>query len=203
MTGNNSGSLGNPQGKGLSTTLGLLQNVQSSSALPDIRDDGLVRIAEDYLATLLVVSCEFKFRPVPGVEYSLYLKDNRLVLSLINLEEGGRQLYDELVGTCNLKRDLSWSITGTKPERCIGLFDSELFAGIRALPEEQNREVTRLRSLLKRITNSENWHFDGRLGYYQNVMLFLAQKTLRYRLTRLRDCEIHLEREERKLLASL
>lgn len=196
-------SSGNPQGKGLSKTLDLLLEVQSSSSLPDASDDGLARIVEDYIATLLIVSCEFKFKPVAGVEYSLYFTNNRLLLSLITPEEGGSRLFDEFVGRCSLKRDLSWSVHGVNPERLSLIFDPELLVELEKSQHKQNLDIGRLRSLLQEISNSENWRFDSRLGYYQNVLLFLVQKTLRQRLNRLRESGSQLGTEERNMLLSL
>lgn len=194
---------GNPQGKGVSNTLGLLQQVQASSALPDVNDDGLARIVEDYLSSLLIVSCEFKFKPVPGVSYYLYLKKGRLLLSLISPEEGGDRLFDGHVGSCLLKKDLSWSVTGIRTEPLRWFFDPDLLAELEYSAIEQHCDLARLHTLLRDIKDSANWHFECRLGYYQNVMLFLVQKTLRYRLKRLRESGAHLGTEERKLLLSL
>lgn len=164
----------------------------------------MARIAEDYLFTLLVVSSEFKFKPVPGVRYSLYLKNGRMLLSLITPEEGGRELYDEPVASCTLKKDLSWTVTGIEraslDDRLMGAGNP---AGSAYAGKETRRNMERLRFLLKEIQSSEDFRCDSRLGYYQNVMLFLVQKALRYRLNRLLESDVCLAPEERQLLTLL
>jgi len=203
MRQKSSSQQGNPQGKGLCTTLGLLQEVQASCLMPDIGEDGPARIVEDYLSTLLVVSSEFKFKPVPGVRYSLYFKNGRLMLSLITPEEGGRELYDEPVAHCILKKDLSWTVTGIEGTGLDRVMEAGNQAELTYSGKETRRNMEGLRFLLKEIQSSVDFRCDGRLGYYQNVMLFLVQKALRYRLNRLLESDLCLAPEERQLLMLL
>ncbi len=60
----------NPQGKGVNPRLDLLAEAAGAIRLPAVREESAARLVEDYLASLVVLSCEFKFRPVRGGRYS-------------------------------------------------------------------------------------------------------------------------------------
>lgn len=189
----------NPQGKGSSSTLSFLQKSREEAVLPDIRDDSLARVIEDYLNTLFVLSCEFKFKPVPRSIYYAYSRKERFVLSLVGPDEGGEEIYDEFLGECWLNPDMSWSITAIRPEGLEFIFAPELIANL-GEAAGTTAAAGRLQSLLDSLRDAGSWRFDSRLGYYQNAMLYLAQKALRTRCRRLKRHGLNLSGYERQLL---
>lgn len=102
--------ISNPQGKGLTPAVGYLVESSEGMRLPDVKDDSPSRIVEDYLSSLFVLSCDFRFRPVRNTVYHIYSHQGKAVLSLVSPEEGGTRIYDEPLGECCLKNDFSWSL---------------------------------------------------------------------------------------------
>jgi hypothetical protein len=97
---------GNPQGKGLVPVLEAWQGAQPRG----VAEKSAGRILTDYFITLLVLSADFHFRPVPGRAYYLYLRDARWRLSLISPEEWGKRLPGQCLGCCRLQPDMTWSL---------------------------------------------------------------------------------------------
>ena len=97
---------GNPQGKGLVPTLEAWHATQPQG----VEEKSAGRILTDYFITLLVLSAEFDFRPVPGSAYYLYLRDTRWRLSLISPEEWGKRMPGRCLGRCRLQTDMTWSL---------------------------------------------------------------------------------------------
>ncbi len=188
----------NPQGKGTCQTLGILSQAQETLQLPSVHRDSLKRIATDYLHSLVVLSCEFKFKPVPGKTYYMYSHKERLVLSLVSPEDGNTRIYDAYIGEASLKSDFSWSLSGVEPENIPFVFqlNTQFEAQIRdSAPEHQS-----IRSVLLELNARKQWKFRSDIGYYQNVMNFMLQKVLHLRLKRLSASDHFLSVEERSLL---
>ncbi len=117
MTANpntNSGPNPNPQGKGLVPVLDQLSIATTHSA----KAKGPAQILGDYLASSLVLSARFAFKPVRGVRYSLYRKTDHWQLSLVSPDDwkidqttNMSQTIDvEFTGYCELLPDLTWSL---------------------------------------------------------------------------------------------
>jgi hypothetical protein len=97
---------GNPQGKGLTPILDAWRSVQPGTCVSKSPQ----RILSDYFVTLLILSSEFAFKPVPGVSYFLYLRDERWELSLIGPEEWRDLRRRHCLGRCTLQGDMTWSL---------------------------------------------------------------------------------------------
>lgn len=96
----------NPQGKGLVPVLEAWASVQPSAVEPKAAP----RLLSDYLVSLLVLSAEFAFKPVPGKPYYLYWRDGEWRLSLIGPKEWGRAQPGECLGECQLGFDMTWHL---------------------------------------------------------------------------------------------
>lgn len=105
----------NPQGKGV---VPLLAAWESMSPLT-IANKPAGRILGEYFTSLLILSAEFSFKPVPKNNYYLYWKPSSLMdnqptspwrLSLIEPERLGDLDLGVFVGCCVLQYDMTWSI---------------------------------------------------------------------------------------------
>ena len=96
----------NPQGKGLVPTLQALESV--SNGLPSKR--GSDTIILDYLASALVLSARFTFKPVINTDYYLYWEQDCWQLSMVSPAEWGDRLTAKPVARCRLCDDLSWTL---------------------------------------------------------------------------------------------
>ena len=97
----------NPQGKGVVPLLNLWHTFEPVT----IKRKSTEQLFAEYFTSLLVLSAEFRFKPVKGTVYFLYLKKQRWMLSLI---EPGRWSYErrgEYFGSCQLQEDMTWSIS--------------------------------------------------------------------------------------------
>lgn len=95
--------IANPQGKGNH----LLTN--NWYPKPMIKRKELSQVVREFFYSSLVLACRFDFKPVVDQIYSIYLWNTELRLSLIEPERINRSGV-ELVGYCNLKADLTWSV---------------------------------------------------------------------------------------------
>lgn len=68
------------------------------------------RLLGDYLVSLLVLSAEFSFKPVPGKPYYLYWRKGDWQLSLISPDEWGQRHPGECLGECQLGFDMTWRL---------------------------------------------------------------------------------------------
>lgn len=93
----------NPQGKG--------GDLLTTHWLPVIKlqKKPEQQITFDYLASMLVLSAEFSFKPVPGTQYFLYLWKGTLRLSLIPFVKKPTGSIDP-IAQCELRRDLTWQL---------------------------------------------------------------------------------------------
>ncbi len=97
----------NPEGKG---QVGFLLDWAYSSPRAVVAKPAPQLLA-DYFTSLLVLSSTFKFKPVFGKDYYLYIEDDRWVLSLISPDEWNDPAKRRaFVGTCVLHDDSTWSI---------------------------------------------------------------------------------------------
>lgn len=97
----------NPEGKG---QVGFLLDWAYSSPRAVVAKPAPQLLA-DYFTSLLVLSATFKFKPVFGKDYYLYIEDDRWVLSLISPDDWNDEAKRRaFVGTCVLHDDSTWSI---------------------------------------------------------------------------------------------
>lgn len=96
----------NPQGKGLVPVLEAWHGAQPRAVEAKTGQ----RILSDYFTSLLVLSADFGFKPRPGVQYHLYLVEQRWQLSLIAPAEWGARLPGAYLGRCHLRPDMTWEL---------------------------------------------------------------------------------------------
>ncbi len=97
----------NPQGKG---QIGFLLDWAYSSPRAVVAKPPRQLLA-DYFTSLLVLSSCFKFKPVFGKNYYLYIDGDQWSLSLVSPDEWDDEARRRtFVGTCVLHDDSTWSI---------------------------------------------------------------------------------------------
>lgn len=95
----------NPQGKGLVPMLQHWRQYQPRQVPPK----PAAQLLAEYATSLLVLSARFNFKPLPGVPYYLYLKQQRWHLSLIEPQRWD-QRGGTFLGECELQQDMTWSL---------------------------------------------------------------------------------------------
>lgn len=104
----------NPQGKGLVPVLDQLSTARQVIAEPKEPAECLL----DYLVSALVLSADFRFKPVVGTIYYLYFQKS-WQLSLVAPEQWGDQQLNGcsrvFVGRCQLRSDFTWQMDQTQP----------------------------------------------------------------------------------------
>ncbi|GEM_PF-317501 len=147
----------NPQGKAALPLLGELQawrDVATNASTPE-------QVMVSYLCSLLVLSSEFSFKPVPCTDYHLYYRAERWSLSLIAPQEWRPARWREYAGRCQLQRDATWRITpaadmaGNKP-LCDALIAFE--------------EAFRERFLTADNVADDLPHYEAALPYHRRVL---------------------------------
>lgn len=96
----------NPQGKGLTPILQQWQQFQPAA----IEKKSDSRLFADYFTSLLILSAEFRFKPVVGQQYYLYIKNGFWKLSLIEPDGWGDIQAGDFLGRCELHADMTWSL---------------------------------------------------------------------------------------------
>lgn len=96
----------NPQGKGGVPVLDAWRGAQPAQ----VRAKPPRQILADYFTTLLVLSAEFRFKPVVGQRYHLYLHGSRWRLSLVAPAEWRDRAPGPCLGQCELQPDMTWTL---------------------------------------------------------------------------------------------
>ena len=96
----------NPQGKGLVPVLQDWSGLQTGVLGPKSPADFI----RDYCISSLILSANFRFKPVVEKPYFLYANEHKMSLSLIAPHEWGQYQPGEFLGTCQLRRDMTWAI---------------------------------------------------------------------------------------------
>lgn len=96
--------IANPQGKG---QVAVLSHWPTMPQWLEVKPDE--QWLPEFFYSLLVLSAVFKFKPVPGNQYYLYLKSDQLALSLIEPERSGGR-FGDFVAHCLLQSDLTWQL---------------------------------------------------------------------------------------------
>ena len=101
----------NPQGKGVVPLLAAWDSLSPSKVEVKSAD----QILSQYFTSLLILSAEFHFKPVPQQDYYLYWHLNPSGspwrLSLIEPEKLRTLSLGEFVGCCHLQSDMTWTMT--------------------------------------------------------------------------------------------
>lgn len=152
----------NPQGKANLPLLSDLQMWRSNAALPANMPRRTPRtVVVDYLTALLVLSAEFKFRPVLGKKYHLYFRDKQWQLSLVAPAEWRPTRQANYLAACRLRPDASWEI-----EPADGLDQRhDLLAALADFEQQFRNHVQSSDTLAEGLP-----HYEAHLPYYRRVL---------------------------------
>ncbi len=157
----------NPQGKG---QIGFLLDWAYSSPRGVVAKPAPQLLA-DYFTSLLVLSSAFKFKPVFGKDYYLYIDGDRWSLSLISPDEWNDDAHRRaFVGTCVLHDDSTWSIKPSDNIGRNGLVSEQLAAFYEGFIEN-------LRS--KQVLEDGLPVYEAGLPYYQRLFAAALSRSLR------------------------
>ena len=96
----------NPQGKGVTTLLQDWQQFKPEAAA----SLSVPKLLAEYFSSLLVLSAQFRFKPVRGRDYYLYYCKGQWQLSMIGPEQWSEQKRGLYFGCCQLQSDMTWTI---------------------------------------------------------------------------------------------
>ena len=160
----------NPQGKG---QVGFLRDWHDSSPR-QVATKPSGRILTDYFTSLLVLSADFKFRPVFESDYYLYYVGGRWSLSLLSPSDWNTAEKDEaFVGTCTLHADATWSIAPSANLTVQGPVADAIANFYRAFAGRLN---------VASPLEEELPFYAGDLPYYQRLFAAALSRSLRLSL---------------------
>jgi hypothetical protein len=161
------GAVPNPQGKG---QVGFLLDWAYSSPRAVVAKRAPQLLA-DYFTSLLVLSAAFKFKPVFGKDYYLYVDGDGWSLSLISPDEWNDDARRRAwVGKCVLHADSTWSIT---PSGNIGRQGRVA----EALSKFYDGFIDKLRS--QRVLEDGLPFYEAGLPYYQRLFASALSRSLK------------------------
>lgn len=96
----------NPQGKGLVPVLRDLESLQEVVVVRKSAADFL----RDYCVSSMILGAKFRFKPVVGNNYFLYVTGSDFSLSLIAPHEWGQRYPGEFMARCVLRPDMTWQM---------------------------------------------------------------------------------------------
>jgi len=160
----------NPEGKGVS---GFMLDWYRSEPRGVVAKPQRQVLAE-YFTSMLVLSANFKYKPVVGVSNYLYLVNGDWALSLIGPEEWTEERRAGFVGTCILQRDMTWTIA-----------PSELLAGDNPVSDAVGRFYDAFAETLDtKLTLEEILPFYvGTMPYYQRLYANALSRSIRAAVT--------------------
>jgi hypothetical protein len=96
----------NPQGKGAVQVLSDWTAMRPIALAPKSSTDFL----RDYCVSSLVLAADFRFKPVVGKTYYLYVKDGEWSLTMISPSEWGERKAGQYLASCQLRPDMTWTM---------------------------------------------------------------------------------------------
>ena len=168
----------NVQGKG---QIGFLKDwVDSTPRGVTAKSAG--RLLSDYFTSILVLSADFKFKPVFGKDYYLYREEPRWTLSLISPDDwNSTEKREAFVGTCVLHPDSTWTIVPSNNLQQSGRVAD-------AIASAYSGFVDRLDS--EHSLEDDLPFYEGRLPYYQRLFAAALSRSLKASLTYGQQLEI-------------
>ena len=102
----NANNTPNAQGKGLVPLLSDLENFKPQAS----PTRAPAQLLAEYFSSILVLSTHFRFKPVAGKDYYLYLKQDNWQLSMIEPQRWSQDRRGIYLGRCQLQPDMTWTI---------------------------------------------------------------------------------------------
>ncbi len=157
----------NPQGKGLVPVLATLHETRAMAAA--VPPKHIEQISHELFTSLFVLESEFKFRPVPDRSYWLYRKNGRFWLSPVGPHEWGPEIYGQLIGECELQRDMTWTLELS--EDAAG--DTDLLAWLEEKKRRFDREIEDVEAVEDILPG-----YRAEFGFYRRAYAFALAHSL-------------------------
>ena len=157
---------GNPEGKG---TNGFLLDWYQSEPRGLVAKPRRQLLAE-FFTSMLVLSAEFKFKPVIGVRNHLYWIDDKWSLSLIAPDEWSKERQAGFAATCVLQSDMTWTIAPSKQLREENSVSDAVGRFYDAFAEKLDTDLT-LEEILP--------FYISRLSYYPRLYASALSRSIR------------------------
>lgn len=150
----------NPQGKGLVPVLQEISSRQSSAFA--IQSKNLASTLHDYALSRLILCADFSFKPVINTPYFLYVKNDKLKLSLISPKEWRDERFGLYICRCTLEDSMLWRVADNNDDprvaqHFLSAFDSLKDSLLSDLFQEDP-------------LNSTLPYFDERLPFHRRVL---------------------------------
>ena len=132
------------------------------------------QLLADYFTSMLVLSSQFKFRPVAGQTYYLYHQQGEWSLSLIAPSEWSDTRRQAYVGQCELHADMTWTIL---PSDDLANREST----VSAIADFHEAFVSKLQSDIPLEEMLPT--YVARFSYYQRLFASALSRSLRSSMT--------------------
>lgn len=128
------------------------------------------QIVAEFFTGMLVLSAQFKYKPVVGVPNYLYLVNGEWRLSLIAPHEWSRERRASFIGECMLQRDMTWTIA-----------PSDLLADHNEVSEAVGRFYDAFSETMDTELALEDIlpFYAGKLPYYQRLYASALSRSIR------------------------
>lgn len=184
----------NPEGKGVN---GFLLDWYQSEPRGVVAKPQNQVLAE-FFTSMLVLSAQFKYKPVIGAANYLYRIDGEWRLSLIAPEEWSDERRSGFAGMCVLQHDMTWTIAPSELLRQDNLVSDAIGRFYDAFAETLDTDLT-LEEILP--------YYVDKMPYYQRLYANALSRSVRGTVTlgdqgsvKCRDWQQLLPRLERVLL---
>ena len=147
----------NPQGKGLVPVLSDWQ----ATRVATVRAKSPVELLLDWFVSTLVLSAEFRFRPVVGQQYYLYRCPEKWSLSLVAPQEWRERAPGYCLGECALRPDMTWDFAAREE----GLAEPEVKAALAAVLEDFTQSLASEADVATLLPG-----YQRQLPYYQRML---------------------------------
>ncbi len=161
---------GHPDGKGLN---GFLLDWYMSEPRGVVAKPQRQILAE-FFTSMLVLTSSFKYKPAIGVSNYLYRVNDQWVLSLIAPDEWSEEHRRGFVGTCELQRDMTWTIAPSASLAENEAIVDALGRFYDGFAETMDTDLT-LEEILP--------FYVGRMPYYQRLFASALSRSIRAAVT--------------------
>lgn len=161
------GKTPNPQGKGVSPLLAVIEQQDRMRQVSEPKD--AARVATELFTAMFILESDFDFQPTVGRPHWLYRKDGRFRLRLTPPRAWHPAIAGDYIGECWLHKDMSWTLqldADAAQDQAL----QELLGKRRQDFERELLQAETLRGALP--------HHRADLGFYRRVYAYALSRSL-------------------------
>ena len=168
----------NPQGKG---NLPVLRALDRNTAMAArVLPKKWEQVSRELFTSLFVLESSFRFQPVSGQEYWLYLENDDFALSFLPPEE--KITFALTVGQCFLQSDMTWTLELTEE----AIADEDLQNLLTGRQEHFAEKLAHRGGLDELLP-----HYNANIPFTQRVLLFALGHSLKTSLKHSGEGEVY------------